>query len=142
MVRTRLQITVRLLMIVVAFVAVAIGSEVTRRRWASYRKEAAGFANLERGMLQMAGARDAEVARLKREAGELKDKAKHARDYPDIQRLSEQLAEVMMQRTFLINENATYFRQRAAVYAKLKKKYWHAAHYPWLPVEPDPPEPE
>ena len=22
------------------------------------------------------------------------------------------------------------------------RKYWHAASYPWLPVEPDPPEPE
>lgn len=76
-------------MIVVAVVAVAIGSEMTRQRWASYRKKAAGFANLEQGMLQMAGATDAKVARLKREAGELKDKARRARDHPDIQRLCE-----------------------------------------------------
>ena len=26
-------------------------------------------------------------------------------------------------------------------HARLKEKYWRAARYPWLPVEPDPPEP-
>jgi hypothetical protein len=27
-------------------------------------------------------------------------------------------------------------------HARLKDKYRHAAHYPWLAIEPDPPEPE
>lgn len=31
---------------------------------------------------------------------------------------------------------------RANYNAELKRKYDRAAHYPWLPVEPDPPEPE
>jgi hypothetical protein len=30
----------------------------------------------------------------------------------------------------------------AAYQADLRRKYEHAARYPWLPVEPDPPEPE
>ena len=30
----------------------------------------------------------------------------------------------------------------AEYYAGLRAKYEHAALYPWLPVEPDPPEPE
>jgi hypothetical protein len=30
----------------------------------------------------------------------------------------------------------------AGYYAGLWRKYEHAARYPWLPVEPDPPEPE
>ena len=32
--------------------------------------------------------------------------------------------------------------ERAAYHASLRRKYEHAARYPWLPVEPDPPEPE
>jgi hypothetical protein len=31
---------------------------------------------------------------------------------------------------------------RADYHASLARKYEHAARYPWLPVEPDPPEPE
>jgi hypothetical protein len=30
----------------------------------------------------------------------------------------------------------------AAYHAELRRKYEHAARYPWLPVEPDTPEPE
>jgi hypothetical protein len=32
--------------------------------------------------------------------------------------------------------------RRIAYQAKLAEKYEHAARYPWLPVAPDPPEPE
>jgi fatty acid desaturase len=31
---------------------------------------------------------------------------------------------------------------RAAYHAQMKKKWEWAARYPWLPVEPDPPEPK
>ena len=31
---------------------------------------------------------------------------------------------------------------RADHHASLARKYERAARYPWLPVEPDPPEPE
>jgi hypothetical protein len=40
---------------------------------------------------------------------------------------------------------ATQVRANAAIrdrHARLKEKYWRAARYPWLPVGPDPPEPE
>jgi hypothetical protein len=40
---------------------------------------------------------------------------------------------------------AAQVRANAAIrdrHARLKEKYWRAARYPWLPVEPDPPEPE
>ena len=33
-------------------------------------------------------------------------------------------------------------RDRADHHASLARKYEHAALYPWLPVEPDPPEPD
>jgi hypothetical protein len=33
-------------------------------------------------------------------------------------------------------------RQNVAYYAQIKEKYEWLARYPWLPVEPDPPEPE
>jgi hypothetical protein len=40
---------------------------------------------------------------------------------------------------------AAQVRANAAIrdrHARLKEKYWRAARYPWLPVQPDPPEPE
>jgi hypothetical protein len=37
------------------------------------------------------------------------------------------------------NEKLRRFMDR---YDTLKRKYEHAARYPWLPVEPDPPEPD
>ena len=40
---------------------------------------------------------------------------------------------------------AAQVRANAAIrdrHARLKEKYWRAARYPWLPVGPDPPEPE
>jgi hypothetical protein len=40
---------------------------------------------------------------------------------------------------------AARVRGNAAIrarHARLKEKYWRAARYPWLPVGPDPPEPE
>jgi hypothetical protein len=32
--------------------------------------------------------------------------------------------------------------KKSAWHAALAEKYRHAALYPWLPVEPDPPEPK
>jgi hypothetical protein len=139
---SRVRFTVRNLVIVVAVVAIAIGAEMTRRRWVSYRKQAAEFAKLEQGMLWTAGRREAEVARREREVEELKEKAKRVEGYPDYSRNSERIADAMTQRTTMITDEAAHLRQRAAVYSKLKEKYSHAARYPWLPVEPDPPEPE
>jgi hypothetical protein len=37
----------------------------------------------------------------------------------------------------LVKPNA----MRAAYHARMRRKYERAARYPWLPVEPDPPEP-
>ncbi len=37
---------------------------------------------------------------------------------------------------------APRYKQRAEFYSRLREKYDRAARYPWLPVAPDPPEPE
>jgi hypothetical protein len=45
----------------------------------------------------------------------------------------------------LVTDTAPKLPANAAIrdrHARLKEKYWRAARYPWLPVEPDPPEPE
>jgi hypothetical protein len=34
------------------------------------------------------------------------------------------------------------WQERLAYFTAMKDKYEHAARYPWLPVPPDPPEPE
>ena len=93
-------------------------------------------------MLWTAARREAEVARREREVEELKEKAKRVEGYPDYHRNSERIADAMTQRTTMIADEAAHLRQRAAVYSKLKEKYRHAARYPWLPVEPDLPEPD
>jgi hypothetical protein len=36
----------------------------------------------------------------------------------------------------------SYYANRIAYHAALKAKYERAARYPWLPIAPDPPEPE
>ena len=41
-----------------------------------------------------------------------------------------------------ILQNAASFSQRTEYHADMARKYRHAARYPWLPVEPDPPEPK
>jgi hypothetical protein len=38
--------------------------------------------------------------------------------------------------------NAAHFERLAGYCGSLSRKYERAARYPWLPVEPDPPEPE
>ena len=38
--------------------------------------------------------------------------------------------------------NLARWTNRIAYYAAMTHKYQYAARYPWLPVEPDPPEPE
>ncbi len=38
-------------------------------------------------------------------------------------------------------QSATRFAQAIAYHAAMARKYRRAARYPWLPVEPDPPEP-
>jgi hypothetical protein len=39
-------------------------------------------------------------------------------------------------------ENVARLRERAAYHAVMAEKYRHAARYPWLSVDPDPPVPE
>jgi hypothetical protein len=41
-----------------------------------------------------------------------------------------------------LRERAAADAQRGAHHAALARKYRYAASHPWLPVEPDPPEPE
>jgi hypothetical protein len=42
----------------------------------------------------------------------------------------------------LSTEDHLYRERVCEWHASLAPKYRYAAHYPWLPVEPDPPEPE
>ncbi len=41
-----------------------------------------------------------------------------------------------------VAEMIAQFRRHIPWHAALARKYQHAARYPWLPVEPDPPMPE
>jgi hypothetical protein len=41
-----------------------------------------------------------------------------------------------------LNLSAAVYARRTAYHAQLRAKYEQAAVYPWLPIAPDPPEPE
>jgi hypothetical protein len=44
--------------------------------------------------------------------------------------------------TVLLSRDFDRMMNRADHHSALRRKYEHAARYPWLPVEPEPPEPE
>jgi hypothetical protein len=136
------RITTRRLMALVAVVALAVWSEMTRRRGEVYGKTADECAEQERQCQGIARRFDDAVARCER--GVTMGEAERAKKSPDYQRNPERLAPIVpvnMQGKAMLVEEAKYHWEFAAYYEKLKKKYQHAARYPWLQVDADPPKP-
>jgi hypothetical protein len=139
----RFQFTVRRIMIVVAIAAVALGANDLRRRNNRYdalrsTHEWGGRSSISLAELHAstAAANEREVERLR-----ATDRSGH-----DGQRLE---AEAAIQITSNIEAAAgieraaeRQCRARARFHELLRKKYERAARYPWLTVEPDPPEPD
>ena len=139
----RFQFTVRRMMIVVAIAAVALGANDLRWRRDRYDAlrsthewRARGSSTSAEGHSSTAAANEREVERLRA--------AIRAGHYP-----LRPAAEAVAQITSNIEGAASIeraaerqFRARARFHELLRKKYEHAARYPWLAVEPDPPEPD
>jgi hypothetical protein len=73
----------------------------------------------------------------------------HARREGDLASRARVLEQLALDFADRIPETAAQWRAYAACeaeigawHARLKEKYRHAARYPWLAIEPDPPEPE
>jgi hypothetical protein len=77
------------------------------------------------------------AARLKR----LADWEEAERAKADYQRNLKWTPESLRKTATMYVEEAKYTREHVDFYEKLKAKYQHAARYPWLPVQPDPPMP-
>lgn len=64
----------------------------------------------------------------------------HARHSSEVQRYHEEASKALRSRN---GRDRYVLASRLADYhARLESKYGHAAHNPWLPVDPDPPPPE
>jgi hypothetical protein len=111
------RMTTRRWIIVVAIVALVVGGMVLARRQGVYRVRAAFYAQQEQVATRRLRHWTQEVVRFS------------GRPQSDEQR---RLAELM----------EDYSRDRVAYHARLKVKYRRAAHYPWLPIAPDPPTPD
>lgn len=141
---SRLRVTVRRMMALVALVAIAIGLWGTLVRARHFRELAAEHARMER-------LREVEVARLdeavrkdeawyaawKKRGGTKEELSRY------VARQGEDIAGVSYAdyRSLLLGLRET-FHQEAAEERKLRIKYERAARRPWLLVEPDPAEPE
>jgi hypothetical protein len=137
----RVQLSVRRMMVAVAIMAVAIGAEITRRRWTSYSEKAAEYAKREAHVLQMASKTEGEVAASKRKVDELMANAERTKSHLVLQRSWADLAELESRNANLKAEEAMYYRQQAAYYGHLKDTFQRAAARPWEFVEPDPTPP-
>lgn len=133
------RITTRRLMVLVAVAALALGAEMTRRRGEAFAEKAAEHAKAERAHRALADSQDYAAARSRRESEQ--EAAERAKVSPNDERHPEGADGALMQRAAMLAEEAKYTREHAAFHEKLINKYQHAARYPWLPVEPDPPKP-
>lgn len=124
------RMTTRRWMVAVAVVASILSAEVTRRRWVDFRKRARDNDAAETfDRFLLAGG---SVARP------LKDGRAELIRAPRIVRWNG----MELERPPTPGYDAESLRRRAEYHARLKEKYRRAAAFPWLLVEPDPPEPK
>jgi hypothetical protein len=116
-------------MVAVVAVALILSAEVTRRRWVDFRRRARENDAAEMfDRLLLAGG---SVARPSKDG-----RAELIRG-PKIIRWNG----LELERPSTPGYDAESLRRRAEYHARLKEKYRRTAAFPWLPVEPDPPEP-
>jgi hypothetical protein len=126
-------------MVLVAVVALAVAAEMTRRRGEAYAEKAAVHLMAEGNHRGGADLKDRLAAHCKQQAEQVE--AEDAKGTANDRRDPERTPAALRQQAAYWAEQAAYEREHAAYYEKLKNKYEHAARYPWLPVEPDPPTP-
>lgn len=139
------------LMAVVAVIGLLLGAwiEVPRLRELSwtYRRRSEYYADLERQALsEVKQQREcfaywSALATEREKKGEPLDSPSHPGREPDaVESRAEQIARTKGQAAWHAKEAATWER-KATDYARIGRKYQRLANYPWLPVEPDSPDP-
>jgi hypothetical protein len=118
----RPRMTTRRLIVVVAIVGSVLGAEACRRRLASASARQHAKATMCRAI--------AETHKLSAELAMANRKLSEA--FPEMANPTADMDDKMIARC----------RRLSAYYRDLEAKYDRAARYPWLPVAPDPPEPE
>jgi Tfp pilus assembly protein PilE len=127
----RVRFTVRRLMIVVAIVAISLGVFETVRAWEKYSERAARESLITRLYLSEFNER-IEMARRQKKGRE----ARISQGFP----FEDEIINEKLEKASVLG--AELSRRRLEFHAELKEKYDRATRYPWLPVAPDPPEPE
>jgi hypothetical protein len=121
------RMTMRRWMIAVAVVGLMMGGLRLKRRHDAHLDRSRRHAHSEstfRAWRKMLEGTDLLIERIEKQEG---DNAAH-------------LAQLKAHRAVLV-EMAPSWEQGIPYHAALVRKYRHAARYPWLPVEPDPPTP-
>jgi hypothetical protein len=122
--------TVRRLMVAVAIVGVASALGVMTWRSSVYRSLAARHSQHEEGMRR-------EVEGLEENLVNAPGRIAKAREAGDAEEEAAWLRGVAQWQ-----EKLTPYRLEIQKSGRLREKYQRAARYPWLPLEPDPPETE
>jgi hypothetical protein len=122
--------TTRRLMAVVAVFGVASGLGVMAWRSSVYRSLAAWHSRHEEGMRR-------EVEELEENLANASGRISKSRESGDVEEEAAWLRGVAQWQ-----EKLTPYRREIQKAGRLREKYQRAARYPWLPVAPDPPEPE
>jgi hypothetical protein len=117
-------------MLAAAVGAILIGAESMWRRSAIYRVRASYFAERERERLQLADETDQLATEVRTVAAE------------DRERGDDVSWRLRLETAYCLTRVSVDDRLAANYFAELKQKYEYAASRPWLPVAPDPPEPE
>jgi hypothetical protein len=149
--RPRVRLRLWWLMAVIAAVGLLLGAwiEVPRLRELSrtYRGRAEHYAELERRALweleQQRKCLDywSALATERERKGAALDSPIHPDGQPDaVESWAERVWRTREQAAWHAREVASWER-KATHYAQVRRKWVGSANYPWLPVEPDPPEP-
>jgi hypothetical protein len=139
----RLQFTVRRMMIVVAIAAVALGANDLRRRKVRYDALRSTHEWRGRSSMSLAELHASTVADNEREVERLRAAVRSRHEAP--LREAELVAQIISNiggAAAIERAAERQCRSRARFHELLRKKYERAARYPWLIVEPDPPEPD
>jgi hypothetical protein len=120
----------RTLMLAAAVVAIFVGAESMWRRSAIYRARASYFAEWERERLRLADETDELATEVRTVAAE------------DRERGDDVSWRLRLETVCCLARVSADDRLAANYFAGLKRKYEYAASHPWLPVAPDPPEPD
>jgi hypothetical protein len=133
----RLQLTLRWMMVVVALVAVAMGATLWGLKMRRLARSYALRASMSKQFETECRGFEADTVKTGQGVDELR---RLRRDPASV--FSDELDETEKQLASKVWEDAAYWRRIAAHYASLKRKYERAARYPWVTIQPDPPEPE